>query len=157
MSTALQQYIVPRYRLALVREGEHPARFPEACTCTKKAQIICEEYFQDVDREHFVMIALDTKNKIIGFHVVSIGTLNETLTHPREIFKAAFMMNAARIILAHNHPSGDPTPSDLDIAITKRLCTAGRLLDVPVLDHIIVGEHRSVSFADPEYGYIKEE
>ena len=157
MSTALQQYIVPRYRIALVREGEHPARFPEACTCTKKAQIICEEYFQDVDREHFVMIALDTKNKIIGFHVVSIGTLNETLTHPREIFKAAFMMNAARIILAHNHPSGDPTPSDLDIAITKRLCTAGRLLDVPVLDHIIVGEHRSVSFADPEYGYIKEE
>ena len=157
MSTALQQYIVPRYRLALVREGEHPARFPEACTCTKKAQIICEEYFQDVDREHFVMIALDTKNKIIGFHVVSIGTLNETLTHPREIFKAAFLMNAARIILAHNHPSGDPTPSDLDIAITKRLCTAGRLLDVPVLDHIIVGEHRSVSFADPEYGYIKEE
>ena len=157
MSTALQQYIVPRYRIALVREGEHPARFPEACTCTKKAQIICEEYFQDVDREHFVMIALDTKNKIIGFHVVSIGTLNETLTHPREIFKAAFMMNAARIILAHNHPSGDPTPSDVDIAITKRLCTAGRLLDVPVLDHIIVGEHRSVSFADPEYGYIKEE
>lgn len=155
MSTGLHQYIVPRYRLALVRERDHPAILPEACTCTKKAQLICEQYFQDIDREHFVMIALDSKNKIIGLHVVSIGTLNETLTHPREIFKAAFLMNAARIILAHNHPSGDPTPSDVDIAITKRLCTAGRLLDVPVLDHIIVGEYRSVSLA--EYGYIKEE
>jgi DNA repair protein RadC len=72
----------------------------------------------------------------------------------REIFKAAFAMNACRLILAHNHPSGDPTPSDADIALTKRLCTAGRLLDVPVLDHIIVGESRSVSLAD--YGYIKE-
>jgi DNA repair protein RadC len=116
MSTALQQYIVPRYRLALVREGEHPAMFPAACTCTGKAQLICEEYFQGIDREHSVMIALDTKNNIIGFHVISIGTLNETFTHPREIFKAAFLMNAARIILAHNHPSGDPTPSDGDIA-----------------------------------------
>ncbi len=155
MSTALRDYIVPRYRLALVREGEHPAMFPAACTCTEKAQLICEEYFQGIDREHSVMIALDTKNNIIGFHVISIGTLNETFTHPREIFKAAFLMNAARIILAHNHPSGDPTPSDGDIAITKRLCTAGRLLDVPVLDHIIVGEYRSVSLA--EYGYIREE
>ncbi|WP_461369209.1 JAB domain-containing protein [Candidatus Darwinibacter acetoxidans] len=155
MSTALQQYIVPRYRLALVREGEHPAMFPAACTCTEKAQLICEEYFRGLDREHLIMLALDAKNGIIGFHTVSIGTLDSSLCHPREIFKAAFLMNAARIILAHNHPSGDPTPSDGDIILTKRLVKAGILLGVPVLDHIIVGEYRSVSLA--EYGYIREE
>ena len=155
MSTALQQYIVPRYRLALVREGEHPAMFPAACPCTEKAQLICEEYFRGLDREHLIMLALDARNGIIGFHTVSIGTLDSSLCHPREIFKAAFLMNAARIILAHNHPSGDPMPSDGDIILTKRLVKAGILLGVPVLDHIIVGEYRSVSLA--KYGYIREE
>lgn len=88
---------------------------------------------------------INTKNKPTAIHTVSIGTLNSTVVHPREIFKAAILSNAASIILAHNHPSGDPTPSKEDIGITKRLVDAGELLGITVMDHIIIGENNYVS------------
>lgn len=90
------------------------------------------------DRECFVALLLDGKNRIVALHLVSQGSLNQSIVHPRETFKSAILANAAAIILAHNHPTGDLTPSSEDIAITRRLKEAGDLLGIRVLDHIIV-------------------
>ncbi len=85
-------------------------------------------------------MTLNTKNNITGINVVSIGSLNSSLVHPREVFKAAILGNAAAIILAHNHPSGDPSPSPEDLEITRRLVEAGKILGIEVLDHVIIGD-----------------
>lgn len=102
------------------------------------------------DRECFVALLLDGKNRITGLHLVSQGSLNQSIVHPRETFKAAILANAAAVILAHNHPSGDTTPSSEDIAITRRLKEAGELLGVRILDHVIVDTDsgRSSSFVE---------
>jgi DNA repair protein RadC len=89
-------------------------------------------------KEHFVVFYLDSRNQEIQREVISIGTLNESLVHPREVFEGAIKNNAASIILAHNHPSGDLEPSEADIEITKKLIHAGKVLDIKILDHIIV-------------------
>ena len=83
---------------------------------------------------------LDTKNHIIAAHEVTRGSLNASIVHPREVFKAAVMANASSIICFHNHPSGNPNPSREDLAVTDRLVKAGKILDIPVLDHIIIGD-----------------
>ena len=111
---------------------------------------IAAKFFEDMatDREVFAVMLLDTKNRVIGINVVSVGSLTASVVHPREVFKAACLANATNIILTHNHPSGDPAPSKEDISITSRLVQAGRLMDIPVLDHIIIGDNtgRSMSF-----------
>jgi len=91
-------------------------------------------------REHFITLHLDCKNRIICFDRVSVGSLNQCVVHPREVFKAAALSSAASILLMHNHPTADPTPSREDIAITRRLKEAGELLGILVLDHIIIGD-----------------
>lgn len=91
------------------------------------------------DREQFICLALNTKNRVIGHEIVSVGSLNSTTVHPREVFKFAVKHSAQRIILAHNHPSGDPTPSDEDIVLTKRMANAGNVLGIEVCDHIVIG------------------
>jgi len=101
---------------------------------------------QDEPAEVFAILCLSTKHRVIAYHEVSRGTLDATLVHPREVFKAALLANASAIILAHNHPSGDPTPSRDDIVLTRRLVDAGALIGVDVLDHIVVGDGRHVSF-----------
>ncbi len=88
--------------------------------------------------EHVLALHFDTKHKLIGVHVVSVGTLDASLVHPREVFKAAYLSNASALILAHNHPSGDPTPSGEDRALSDRLRQAGELLGVTLLDFVIV-------------------
>ena len=111
---------------------------------------IAAKFFEDMatDREVFAVMLLNTKNRVIGINVVSVGSLTASVVHPREVFKAACLANATNIILTHNHPSGDPAPSKEDISITSRLVQAGRLMDIPVLDHIIIGDNtgRSMSF-----------
>lgn len=102
-------------------------------------------YFATEDRELFCCVLLDTKNKPISTEVISVGTLNSTLVHPREVFRTAIKKTANAIIVSHNHPSGDPEPSHEDIAITKRLCEVGELVGIPIIDHIVVGHHRFVS------------
>lgn len=93
----------------------------------------------DIDpRERFAVMHLNGRNQCTGFNIVSIGTLNASLVHPREVFHAAILASAAAIILCHNHPSGDLSPSKEDIALTKRLCEAGKLLGIKVVDHVIV-------------------
>lgn len=104
--------------------------------------------FEKEPAEVFLAVFVTTKHSLIGFHEVSRGTLDATHAHPREIFRAAFLANAAGVILAHNHPSGDPTPSPDDVALTCRLRQAGEILGVEVLDHVIVAEDRYYSFKE---------
>ena len=96
----------------------------------------------------FAILWLSTKHRVIAYHEVSRGTLDATLVHPREVFKAALLANAAAIVLCHNHPSGEPTPSPDDLQLTRRLVGAGALLGVDVLDHVIVGDGRYYSFKE---------
>lgn len=98
--------------------------------------------------EKFGILALDTKNNVIGIHIISIGSLNASIVHPREVFKAAILNNACSIILFHNHPSGDVTPSNEDIETTKRLVESGKIMGITVFDHIIVGENNYCSMKD---------
>lgn len=93
---------------------------------------------KDANKEIFVVFCLNTKNKIISREIVTIGILDASLVHPREVFRKAILTNSKSIILAHNHPSGDPEPSNEDIKITKTLVEAGNLLDIKVLDHVII-------------------
>ncbi len=90
------------------------------------------------DREVFVVLHLDTRNRVVAHETTSIGSQNASLVHPREVFKAAILKGATSIILAHNHPSGDPAPSKEDIDLTHRLVEAGGLMGIQVLDHVVV-------------------
>lgn len=99
-----------------------------------------QRYLDGADREYFVVAALNTKHVINAIHTVSIGSLDASIVHPREVLKFALLANAAAIIAAHNHPSGQSTPSNEDIQVTKRLVEAGRILGVDVLDHIVIGD-----------------
>ncbi len=92
-----------------------------------------------LDREQLRVILLDARNNVIEAEVVSIGSLNSSIAHPREIFKNAIVRGAAGIILTHNHPSGDPTPSPEDVALTKRIGKVGELVGIDLLDHIVIG------------------
>jgi DNA repair protein RadC len=113
------------------------------------AAALLRDEMRDLDREEFRVLLLNTKNALLRVAHVSRGSLNASIVEPREVFKDAIAASAASVILAHNHPSGDPTPSSEDIAITKRLVKAGELLNIAVLDHIIVGQragHRDQDF-----------
>jgi DNA repair protein RadC len=104
------------------------------------------------DREVFFLLSLNTKNGVTAIRTISIGSLNANIVHPREVYRAALLDMSARIIVAHNHPSGDPTPSREDIEITKKLVESGNILGVPLLDHVIIGDGRH--FSMKEAGHI---
>ena len=106
-------------------------------------------------KENFCVMLLNTKNHVIGWHVISMGSLTASIVHPREVFAPALLHHAASIILVHNHPSGDPSPSREDIAVTRRLSKSGALMDIPVLDHIIIGVNNFVSMK--EKGFTSDE
>lgn len=99
-------------------------------------------------KEMFICLHLDGRNRIICCDLVSIGSLNQSIVHPREVFKTAFLSNAAALILIHQHPTGDPSPSSEDIAITRRLKEAGEICGLKVLDHIIIGDGEYLSFVE---------
>lgn len=141
-------YRIPRYRVQLVREGSQSAPV-KTITSPMDAYTILHEWLDDQDREMFCVMMLDTRNTVIGLNVVSVGTLNASLVHPRECFKPCLLANCAAVILAHGHPgSGDPDPSQEDLAITARLKQGGELLGIPVLDHLIIGDGRFVSLKE---------
>ena len=103
---------------------------------------------QDKAKEHFKLVLLNARNKIIGISTISVGTLNSNLVHPREVFKEAIAHSAASVILVHNHPSGDPEPSEDDLTITKRFVEAGKILGIEVTDHIIITKNGFFSFKE---------
>lgn len=102
-------------------------------------------------QEHFVALFLNTKNQVIHRQTIFIGSLNASIVHPREVFREAIKRSAASIIVAHNHPSGDPTPSQEDIQVTKRLADTGKLIGIEVLDHLIIGDGKFVSLKEKGY------
>jgi DNA repair protein RadC len=108
---------------------------------------IAKKFLADADREHFIAMYLDTRNTITAIHTISIGTVDSSLIHPREVFKGALLSNASALIIAHNHPSGNVVPSEKDIKVTKILKKAGEILGIKLLDHIIVGEKNHMSFS----------
>jgi DNA repair protein RadC len=114
------------------------------------AAILGRRFLEDADREQLIVCCLDTKNQPQSINVASIGSLNSSIAHPREIFKTAILSNAASIIIMHNHPSGDPSQSQEDVNITKRLKEAGKIIGIELLDHIIIG-------SEGKYCSLKEE
>ncbi|WP_232828004.1 RadC family protein [Paraliobacillus sp. X-1268] len=123
--------------------------------CIRSAQDayeLAKSFLEDKDREHFIVVSLDTKNQPVSINVCHIGSLNASLVSPREVMKAAILSSAASILIFHNHPSGLTDPSNEDIKVTKRLVEAGKLMGIELLDHIIVGDNTFNSLK--EKGYI---
>ena len=140
--------LLPRYRVMLVRESaETFTSYPRFQNSRDLFEIFREE-FAAFDRENFVLVTLDSKNRMIGFHTISIGSLSTSVVHSREVFKAALLQSAAAVIFLHNHPSGDPAPSREDRECTSRLTAAAKILGIRVLDHVILGATEYFSFAD---------
>ena len=104
---------------------------------------IAREFLETCDREQLIVICLNTKSEPTAIHIVSVGSLNSSIVHPREVFKPAILSNSASIIISHNHPSGCPNPSSEDINITKRRKESGKILGIELLDHIIIGDNNN--------------
>ncbi|MFC4809000.1 RadC family protein [Paenibacillus sp. GCM10023250] len=130
-------------RIARSRQGDLPTIRKPA----DAANLMMEE-LRYLKQEHFVCLYLNTKNQVILTETLSVGTLNATLVHPREVFRAAIKCSSSSLICLHNHPSGDPTPSPEDIALTRRLAEAGELVGIDVLDHLVIGDNRFISLKE---------
>lgn len=107
---------------------------------SKNVYQLIKSKIKNYSKEHFVVLSFDSRNRLIGLDTIAVGTLNSNLVHPRETFEAAVRRHAARIIIAHNHPSGDTEPSEEDLKITKQIVEAGKIMDIEVLDHLIIGD-----------------
>ena len=107
-----------------------------------------KSFLEDKDREHFIVVSLDTKNQPVSINICHIGSLNASIVSPREVMKSAILSSAASIMVAHNHPSGETTESREDVEVTKRLAEAGKLMGIELLHHIIIG--------DGKYNSLKE-
>ena len=133
-----QQYVSTNLQVKALKDSVYsPASIASRCNS-----------FRTAKKEHFYAFLLDTQNRILGSEIVSIGTLNASLIHPRECFRTAIVKTAASVIFVHNHPSGGLEPSPEDIAATKRLVDAGKLLGIEVLDHVIVTADSYTSFKE---------
>jgi DNA repair protein RadC len=142
------QNVLPRYRIILVRESEDTfTRYPKFQNSRELFETFREE-LAALDREYFLLITLDSKNRAIGYHTISIGSLSTSIVHQREAWKPALLDGAAAVIFFHNHPSGDPAPSREDRDCTTRLVEASKILGIRLLDHIVFGQTDYFSFAD---------
>lgn len=133
-----------------------PLVFDHSITCPKEAVEAIGKEIAEFDREHFCVVNLDNKGRILNMNIAAIGVLQECWVHPREIFKSAILSNAANIIVLHNHPSGVLTPSEPDDDVTKRLFECGELLGVHLLDSIIVGPGTDKYYSYGDEGVINE-
>jgi DNA repair protein RadC len=143
-------YRLKTFQVQFVAE---PPEFPAGshCGASNDAERIARSIYQrlDADKEHFLLLTLNNKNRVNGFKVVSTGSLTASLVHPREVWRAALHLCAAAVIFVHNHPSGEPAPSQEDQEITRRLKETGDMLGIRVLDHVVLGDNdRFFSFSD---------
>jgi DNA repair protein RadC len=143
------------YKVVAVRECPTPDELMICDTPDKAAEywrmhVVDNPYF-DPERECFVVLFLNTRRRVKGHQLLSHGTADTILIHPREVFRLACVLSAAALIIMHNHPSGEPTPSEADIAVTRDLIRAGQLLKIEVLDHIVMGNPNHCSLR--ELGY----
>jgi DNA repair protein RadC len=142
-------YRLKTFRVQFVAE---PALYPTGspCRASEDVERIARSIFGtlDADKEHFLLLAMNNKNRVNGFKVVSTGSLTASLVHPREVWRTALHLCAAAVVFVHNHPSGDPAPSQEDQEITRRLKETGGILGIRVLDHVVLGDGRFFSFSD---------
>jgi DNA repair protein RadC len=143
-------YRLKTFQVQFVSE---PAEFPAGshCGASNDVERLARSIYQrlDADKEHFLLLTLNNKNRVNGFKVVSTGSLTASLVHPREVWRAALHLCAAAVIFVHNHPSGEPIPSQEDQEITRRLKETGDMLGIRVLDHVVLGDNeRFFSFSD---------
>lgn len=136
-------------RLKLIREGR--LRYLPTKLTSSRSAFHFVSALQQSDRERFLSVLVDSRNQVIGAEEVAVGTVNKAVIMPAEVFKAALLCNAAALIIAHNHPSGDPKPSPEDVHLTHELRRSAKLLGLSVLDHIVVGESSYYSFADDQW------
>lgn len=136
-----KQYPCREFRIQLLREVMAPGvtDTPERVADLWDQFVPSAPWFQE-DKECMILFTLNTRRRATGFHFVSMGGLDTILIHPRDIWRPAMFDNAAAVIIAHNHPSGDPTPSEADIKVTRDLIRAGQLLQIQLLDHVIIGK-----------------
>jgi DNA repair protein RadC len=138
---ASRAFYVPTFRISLVRDGSRKTEAPRIVHKPADAAKILRSCMPaDADREVFAILLLDIRHKVIGFNVVSVGCLSYAVVHPREVMKVAVLANAAALVICHNHPSGDPSPSREDVVMTERLAEAGKLMGIDILDHVILGD-----------------
>ena len=143
------------FKIVALRELPTPEELqfcetPDHAASYWRMHIETTPYFNP-DCECFVTLLLNTRRRVKGHHFVSIGTLDTILVHAREVFRAAVIAGASAVLLMHNHPSGDPSPSEADIKVTRDLIRAGQLLKIDVLDHVIIGHGREVSLRQLGY------
>lgn len=141
-------FSIPAYRCILVREETRDIMIQDNISSSGAAVELAIKLLGDSPSEQFVSILLDTKNRVIGFHVVTVGVLDASLVHPRETFRAAVILNASSVIIAHNHPSGDLTPSKEDWAVYRRMQDAGKVIGIDVLDSIVVSNTEGLSMEE---------
>ncbi|MBN1569638.1 MAG: DNA repair protein RadC [Acidobacteria bacterium] len=139
---------IPVYHIELVRDRTIKVESSHSIHNSDDVVAILRDELLNADREKLICLMLNAKNAVIGMDIVSVGSLTASIAHPREIFKSAILKNAASIILSHGHPSGDPTPSRDDALMTERVSKAGEILGIKLLDHVIIAEHGTFSFAN---------
>ena len=142
-------YRLKTFRVQFVAEPDfYPTGSP--CRASDDVERIARSIYGtlDADKEHFLLLAMNNKNRVNGFKVISTGSLTASLVHPREVWRAALHLCAAAVVFVHNHPSGDPAPSQEDIELTRRLKETADVLGIRVLDHVVLGNERFFSFSD---------
>ena len=138
------------YGVRLVREPQLPFPKPQI-SAPDDVRGLLQRQLAFQDREIFCAVILDARNQVLGVNTVSIGSISASIVHPRETFRPAILMGASSIILAHCHPSGDPSPSQDDIELTRRLHQAGEILGIQVLDHLIIADSQFLSLKEAGY------
>ena len=139
---------IPLYTTRLVSIASIPIDVRDQVRSPEEVVEVLSEYFQDKDREEFLIVLLDRAQTIIGLAQISVGGLAASIVEPRAVFKAAIEANAASIILCHSHPSGNLEPSREDIRITRQLVEGGKIMGIPILDHVIIAEKSHTSLAE---------
>lgn len=132
----------------VVAEGPETLLYRQAVRSAPRAWKLLRPVLEHRPTEEFWVLLLDSKHRILGLAQVSVGSLSASLVHPREVFGPAVRMGAASVLCAHNHPSGDPEPSAEDLEVTRRLLESGRLLGIPLLDHIVLGDGSYLSLRE---------
>ena len=141
---------IPQLAVRLVKESNLITTAPKIIRSPEDAHRILKPVFDELTVEHFVCLLLNCKNHVLAISTISCGSLNAAIVHPRELFRVALLHGGttASLIIAHNHPSGDPSPSPEDVSLTKRLVEAGKMMDIPVLDHLVCCSDSFVSFKE---------
>jgi len=133
-------YKIPDYKVMLIKDSSVPSDKKRIGSPVDVVDMF-KTYLDGADREYFCIAMLDRKGNLLGLNTVSIGSVSSSIVHPREVFKPAIIIGASSIILCHNHPSGDTMPSNEDIAVTRKLIEGGKILNIEILDHVIIGDN----------------